>query len=233
MNVGEAVSMARRLVREHGLEGWVVKLDRAKTRAGVTKFATRTIGLSKPLTMLHDEAAVRDTILHEIAHALVGPRHGHDAVWRETAQRIGCSGERCVGPDQPRVEGEWVGVCSAGHRVTRHRRPLRVASCSRCARGFSIQHVFTWTKQGRAAPMHPRYLAEIERLTRRPKPAWSRPLGLGDMARILAPGRYKGLTGEVEYAGTHRFHIRVPDGVLAVSPEELEPVWVGGEERAG
>ena len=34
-----------------------------------------------------------DTILHEMAHALVGQVHGHDAVWQ--AQVLGCSGRRC------------------------------------------------------------------------------------------------------------------------------------------
>ena len=55
-----------------------VAYDSAKRRAGVCRFATQTLGLSAPLTTLHSEVEVRDTILHEIAHALVGPRHGHD-----------------------------------------------------------------------------------------------------------------------------------------------------------
>ena len=41
------------------------------------------------------EADVRDTILHEIAHALAGPKHNHDKVWREKARAIGCTAERC------------------------------------------------------------------------------------------------------------------------------------------
>ena len=38
---------------------------------------------------------VRDTILHEIAHAIVGPGHGHDAVWQTAERRIGCTPKRC------------------------------------------------------------------------------------------------------------------------------------------
>ncbi len=38
---------------------------------------------------------VKDTILHEIAHALVGKAHHHDDVWRAKALEIGCSGRRC------------------------------------------------------------------------------------------------------------------------------------------
>ena len=42
-----------------------------------------------------DDAEIEDTLLHEIAHALVGRRHHHDAVWRAKAREIGCTGQRC------------------------------------------------------------------------------------------------------------------------------------------
>ena len=94
MEVTRALATGRRLLREHGLHDWSIVADRAKTRAGVCRFAQRQIGLSAPLTTLHSDDEVLDTILHEIAHALVGPQHGHDAVWRAKAREIGCSGER-------------------------------------------------------------------------------------------------------------------------------------------
>ena len=72
--------------------------DNAKRRAGICRFAEQTLGLSAPLTAVHSEDDVRDTILHEIAHALVGPAHGHDATWRAMARRIGCSGSGASRP---------------------------------------------------------------------------------------------------------------------------------------
>ena len=158
-----AVAMARRLMREHGIDGWTVRLDRAKTRAGVCRFGIRQIGLSAPLTRLHSEEEVRDTILHEIAHALVGPEHGHDATWRAQALAIGSTGERCVTEDAPRLQGDWVGTCPAGHVVHRHRRPQRVRSCSRCTPGrFDPAVILEWTLRGRPAPMLPAYRRELE-----------------------------------------------------------------------
>ena len=73
MEVTRALATGRRLLREHGLDDWTIVADRAKTRAGVCRFAKRQIGLSAPLTTLHSDDEVLDTILHEIAHALVGP----------------------------------------------------------------------------------------------------------------------------------------------------------------
>jgi predicted SprT family Zn-dependent metalloprotease len=240
MDVREGLAMARRLVREHGLDGWTVRLDRAKTRAGVCRFAECEIGLSKPLTALHSEAEVRDTVLHEIAHALVGPKHGHDRVWRAKARQIGSSGERCVSSESPHITGDWVGVCPAGHEATRHRRPTRVTSCSKCLSRFSVEHLMTWTYKGRRAPMHPRYVTELEQLrataartAARPAVATGAPwqdttrlptLMLGDLACITAPGRYHGVQGVVEGLGRTRHQVRVADGILAVPVELLERV---------
>jgi predicted SprT family Zn-dependent metalloprotease len=38
---------------------------------------------------------VRDTVLHEVAHAIAGNRAGHGPEWKEVAKRIGCSATRC------------------------------------------------------------------------------------------------------------------------------------------
>lgn len=43
---------------------------------------------------------IKDTVLHEVAHALCrekyGKGHNHDIYWRIIAQSIGCNGERCA-----------------------------------------------------------------------------------------------------------------------------------------
>ena len=153
MDLNEAARLGRRLLDEHGLHDWKVVFDRAKRRAGVCRPGREEIGLSGPLTAIHPVAEVRDTILHEVAHALVGPEHGHDEVWRATALRIGCSGQRSSSVDAPRIDGDWVGTCPAGHRRTRHRRPERPSSCATCSPTFDVAHLLTWTHRGRPAAM--------------------------------------------------------------------------------
>jgi len=205
--------MAERLMAEHGLVGWQVQLDNAKRRAGVCRFGDRVIGLSAPLTRMHGEPEVRDTVLHEIAHALAGPAHGHDAVWRATARKIGCSGDRCVPEGAPRVVGSWVGVCSAGHVKDRHRRPERVMSCGQCRPDFSPEHVFEWTHHGRPAVMHPNYVAELESLRsgRRMRLA-----PVGGKVIITASGDFHGRVGRVLKIGRTSYHVRLAEGVLRV-----------------
>jgi predicted SprT family Zn-dependent metalloprotease len=226
MDLTDAARLGRRLLDEHGLHDWTVVFDRAKRRAGVCRPGRREIGLSGPLTAIHPEAEVRDTILHEIAHALVGPRHGHDEVWRATALRIGCTGQRCSSVEAPRLNGDWVGTCSAGHRRTRHRRPERPSSCATCSPTFHVAHLLTWTYRGQPAPMLPGYRAELERLQNpAPRPATTAPLRLGDRVRIVLPGsKHDGVVGTLVKRGRTRYHLRVGHQVMTVPFALVQPV---------
>lgn len=94
MNLHAARALARTLMTQHGVADWGFKFDKATKRLGLTRFGSKSISISKALTALNPEPQVRDTLLHEIAHALVGYEHHHDSVWRSKALEIGCSGER-------------------------------------------------------------------------------------------------------------------------------------------
>ncbi len=221
MDLRDAFAMAEHLLERHGLEGWTVELDSAKRRAGICRFGPRVLGLSAPLTALHSEDEVRDTILHEIAHALVGPRHGHDATWRRVATQIGCSGERCVSADAPRVEPAWLGVCDRGHSIGRHRRPERVMTCARCSRSFDLAHLITWTQHGRPAVMHPNYEAELALLRDGGRPVR---IPVGARARVVADGEFHGTVGKVVKRGRTSYHLRTPGALLRVPFAWVEPV---------
>ena len=228
MNLTDARELATALIGRHGLAGWKLVFDDAKTRAGVCRHGRREIGLSRPLTRLATVEQVTDTVLHEIAHALAGPAHGHDRVWRATALRIGCSGTRCVPPDGPRVDGDWAGTCPAGHRTTAHRRPVRVRSCPECSPAFDLSALYTWAHRGRPAPMHPAYLAELERL-RQPGaaagPAAGAPavLRVGERVRLRGGGKYGGMVGTIVKRGRTRYHVETASGVLGAPFAMVEP----------
>lgn len=234
MELSAAWGMATTLMREHGLDDWELVFDRAKARAGVCRAATKQIGLSRLLTALHDEAEVRDTVLHEVAHALVGPWHGHDAVWRAKAREIGCSATRCLPEEAPRVAAPWLGRCAAGHEVGRHRRPERVMSCRRCSPSFDTGALLTWTHRGQHVPMTPGYEAELALLTEAagasggPRASTAARvaqtqallgaahavLPVGARVRLGGSGRYGGLLGTVEKRGRTRYHVRTCLGLV-------------------
>ena len=138
--LGAAIDLATELMDAHGLVGWRIKLDHARRRAGQCDYTNKTISLSR-LYSRHAEADhIRDTILHEIAHALVGPRHGHDAVWRQKAREIGCTATRCHNLSFARAK--WVMTCPNGcFSVERHRKNsgLVCASCKSAVEFYAVE----------------------------------------------------------------------------------------------
>lgn len=134
MKLVEAEHLAISLMQHHGLYTWRFEYDNAKKRFGCCHYSRKLISLSQHLVRINDVEQVRDTILHEIAHALVGPQHGHGPVWRKKALEIGCNGERCfTSKDTNIVMGKYVASCpKCGHIHTKHRRPKRESSCGVC-----------------------------------------------------------------------------------------------------
>ena len=140
MNLFEGAHLARDLMREHGLLqlGWTFGFDHARRRFGKCEYDSRRITLSRPLTLLNGIDEVRDTILHEIAHALC-PGAGHGPRWRATCRRIGATPKRCYTDEQVvsparRAARYTMGCPRCQWWVARYRRPARRSRlvCTRC-----------------------------------------------------------------------------------------------------
>lgn len=183
-------ALARSLMDFHGLDHW--RLDYSKKAtwyAGLTRFHERTIRLSARHMMNYEYLYVRETILHEIAHALVGHEHGHNATWRRTAKRIGSNGERCVSKDAPTIDGDWAAICPNGHRYTQGRHPKRTQICRLCAGTPEARRVLTWTFRGKRLAA-----------------------GVGDVVRVTGDSKWGGAVGTVAKVAQKRYHLAV-DGV--------------------
>ncbi len=137
----QTLATCRGLMLRYGLWNWSAGLDDAKQRAGICDYSRRRISLSRLFVRRAGEEAIIDTILHEIAHALVGPDHNHDAVWRVQARAIGCSGDRCH--DLSFTPPRWILRCPNGCFVTTgHRR--RSGVCRNCR--MPPEHL-PWTEE--------------------------------------------------------------------------------------
>lgn len=114
MTLPEAKAAALHLMACHGLieKGWRFGFDNARRRFGCVHWKRQTITLSLPLTKLNSDDKVSDTILHEIAHALVGKGVGHGPLWRAKALSIGCNGARCFGPEVATPQKNWQAICA-------------------------------------------------------------------------------------------------------------------------
>jgi len=138
MELNEAKKLAFGLMTKHGLitNGWSFVFDDSRRRFGACNYRYKLIKLSKHLVSLNDEANVKNTILHEIAHALT-PNHGHDWVWRAKAMEIGCTGDRCYDSRTIKTpELRYIAICpSCKHTHKKHRKTNSISSCGYCSGG--------------------------------------------------------------------------------------------------
>ncbi len=89
--LNNVAGMARGLMEEHGLADWTLAFVEAKRRLGDCHFGDRVIRISRAHALQGSEEQIRDTVLHEIAHAIAGPEAGHGPLWKATARRIGAT----------------------------------------------------------------------------------------------------------------------------------------------
>ena len=136
MDLKVAFEVLKEEMGAHGLIdlGWSAKLDEAKKRFGVCRMGPKEISISRPLVGLNPEEEVRDTILHEIAHALAWELHkdncGHDERWKEICVRIGARPDRCYDDEVVQPDLPWA-LCHAETGEvfsTYQRKPTREAS---------------------------------------------------------------------------------------------------------
>lgn len=147
--LADVETLARRLFARHraqsGLDAqWTFGFDLSTVRAGVCRYGDKRIDLSVSYCLRATRADIENTLLHEIAHAIVGARHGHDAVWRAAARRIGCTAERCH--DVTHTVSRWVGRCGCRQwfRQRLSRRLRRGAVCKACGRAVE----WRWNTHG-------------------------------------------------------------------------------------
>jgi hypothetical protein len=150
MELNTAQKLATDLMAQHGLTGWSFSWLSSKKRFGQCSYGPKLVSLSRDLVALNTVERVTNTILHEIAHALLPSHVGHKPEWVRMARSIGCDGKRCYDVSEtvtPRMP--VTGTCPTCKRtVGKTRIPRRALACSICCkagrRGFDARHAFTW-----------------------------------------------------------------------------------------
>ncbi len=133
--------------------GYTFKWDTAKRRFGCCNYTQLKITLSKSLCLLNlnkTHTKIKDTILHEIAHAISFDvfgyeGRGHGDRWVSVAKQIGCDGKRCY--DSKSIEkptSKYTLTCpTCGREAKRHRIPKKNVSCGNCSGGvYNSKHKF-------------------------------------------------------------------------------------------
>ena len=151
MNLNEARTLATTAMTTHGLKGWTFKFNNQKSTMGLTKHYKRTIELSTLMTEHATREQVTATIGHEIAHALVGPGHGHGPVWKRQMLAMGLEPKRCgeTNDDQQKVivaTAKYVMTCSVSGKM--------VGTLNRLVKTRTDRRGFTRTYTGHRCQCH-------------------------------------------------------------------------------
>ena len=126
---------------------WTFAFDHATTRAGLCDYRTKRISVSRYFADRYDDDEIHQVLLHEVAHALAGPKAGHGPKWKAVANDLGYDGKRLVDTPISSELAPWVGECPNGHQAYRYRRPSRTTSCVKCSRRFDPAFAFRWTQR--------------------------------------------------------------------------------------
>ncbi|MEQ9454751.1 MAG: SprT-like domain-containing protein [Phycisphaeraceae bacterium] len=133
METDRARQLAIQLMAENGLNHWDFAFNRRHRVLGLCCFTDQRIELSRPYVERHDEPEIRETLLHEIAHALAGPKAGHGIAWRAQCLRLGIPPRVRGEADMP--SGRWQARCpGCAEQHARYRKPMRgrIYYCRRC-----------------------------------------------------------------------------------------------------
>ena len=87
MDLRELEALAERELLKHGLHEWSFGWAKTKRRQGACNYRSKRIEIAEYYATHNPPEKVLDTLLHEIAHALAGPKARHGPVWKAVAKK--------------------------------------------------------------------------------------------------------------------------------------------------
>ena len=159
MEIQAALKLARRLKnKQWRLWTWKAVMNKHKAKFGFCNPEKKQIELSEYLVPYMTDKAVRDVIIHEIAHALTSG-YKHDEVWRRKCIALGGSGET-TGDYNHFIGGEKSGqiieekmakyilVCPVcGNRIFRMRKLSVDLSCEKHGKIYDDKYKYIVVKK--------------------------------------------------------------------------------------
>lgn len=137
MDRARLIAIAGELFKQHGLDacGWRLEFRNYGHRLGSCCSRRRIIALDAFYADQNTEFNVFDTLLHECAHALVGPYHGHGPIWKAMARKLGCIPKACGKMGILIRPGKYQATCpTCARQFHKYRRPKYVTAyyCPSC-----------------------------------------------------------------------------------------------------
>jgi predicted SprT family Zn-dependent metalloprotease len=147
MQIQDAKNLANELMEKHGLiqNGYQLGLTQMRP-LGECNNTQKQILLNIDYVLLNESFLIKDTILHEIAHALT-PGHHHDLVWKRKAIEIGSTGKRLKDRKNVIIPKRnytiTCPVCQYSHQAYKLTRQMQDSSCGYCSpRRYNAKYKF-------------------------------------------------------------------------------------------
>lgn len=152
MDLVAAEKLCRSLLQEHGLLKYRFEWGNMRVQVAncstsplndnrAPQYRTGRVRFSRYYAAEYTEAQVKETMLHEIAHALASHDVNHGPEWKKIALSIGSNGKRCAGAEDAvdlTKYNKWISYCPNGHFRTKARRPTtRMPSCGKCSKTYN------------------------------------------------------------------------------------------------
>ena len=169
MKITEAYKLAAKCMKEHGVDDYKLVFNDTKTICGqcLTYPKRNNLGrrgeifISRTYCVNNGDAEVKDTILHEIAHALRdnsgipatytdGKEDCHDKHWRAFAIKLGANPKACA-ESHVYIPRRWLITCDGcGKSFEREKMPnLKGKCCAKCREGqFKVKFNPSYKKEG-------------------------------------------------------------------------------------
>lgn len=146
----EIREFAQKKMEEFGLEDWNFEFNyRFKRKIGRCKYGSDTkielsgiwfdeVGMEKIVQAGGRNDLARDTILHEIAHALDyldRGKSGHGFIWKNVARSVGADPSRTekIPEKLVKLKASWYRECSnCGEKCYYYKKPTSERACRRC-----------------------------------------------------------------------------------------------------
>lgn len=106
----ELKAYAKERMRHFNLHDWTFDWDNAIQRFGCCHHSSKKITISLPLLRINPIDLLKNTVNHEIAHALAGHKAGHGPDWKQKCFLTGAKPERCCKAGI--TTGNYKGTCS-------------------------------------------------------------------------------------------------------------------------
>lgn len=139
MNTETARRQAEKTMKKFGLtdKGWEFQWNNARGTAGYCTHHIKVLSFSKFLCEHGDEQEWTDTVMHEIAHALVGRGKGHGPVWKAKMRELGQEPRRTTPFTETQVDAlvktaNYVLTCSVTGKELARRHRKRTDKVCKC-----------------------------------------------------------------------------------------------------